>query len=84
MPARRKQEGDTGLLECSHHLLQGRLQLQAQPFEHVSGTHLAAGAAIAVLGHHHTAGRSGEGHGRGDVETVGPIATGSAGIHQGQ
>jgi len=84
MPARRKQKGDAGLLKGSHHLLQRRLKLQAQTFEHISGTHLAAGTAIAVLGHHHTASRRGEGHSRGDVETVGAITTGAAGIHQRQ
>ena len=84
MPAGRKQKGDTRRLQGSDHLLRRRLEVEAGSLEHISRTHLAAGAAVAVLGHMGTAGRRHEGHSRGDVERVGAITAGAAGIHQRQ
>ena len=84
MPARSEQKSDAGAGESGHHLLLGGLQLQTQPLQHIRRAHPAAGAAVAVLGNMGTAGGGQEGHGGGDVETVGAIAARAAGVYQGE
>ena len=83
MPGRGEQEGETHPGQGRHHLGSIDLQRQAEGLEHIGGAHPATGAAIAMLGHSSAAGGGHKGHGGGDVEAVGPIAAGAAGIHQG-
>ena len=82
MPARGEEKGDACLCEGLDHLVGRCLEMDAEGFEHISRTHAATGAAVAVFGHGGTTGGGGEGHGGGDVEALGAVSTGAAGIHQ--
>ena len=84
MPARGEQKGEAGLGQGANHLGLGSLQVDAGGLEHIGRAHPAAGAAVAVFGHMGAAGGRHKGHGRGDVETVRPVAAGAAGVDQGQ
>ena len=82
VPAGGEQKGDAMGLQCRQHPFLGRRQIQAQGFQNIGRTDTAAGAAVAVFGYPRPAGGGREGHRRGDVEGVGPVAAGAAGIHQ--
>lgn len=84
MPARGKQKRDARPGECRDHLGRRSPEVEAQGFEHIGRAHPATGAAVAVLGHCGATGGGGEGHRCGDVEAVGAITAGAAGVHQGQ
>lgn len=82
MPARGKQEGDPAAGQGGHNRIEISFEVEADRFEHIGRAHLAAGAAVAVLGHRRATGSRHERHGRGDVEGVGPVAAGAAGVDQ--
>ena len=84
MPGRCKQERHPSNGQSLHNRWKRSLEVQAQSFQHIGGSDLATGTAIAVLGNLHAAGGSREGHGRGDIERVSTITTGAAGIDHRQ
>ena len=81
MPRRCEEESHTGHTDGIHHRLQRCLEVEPETFEHIGGTDLAAGAAVAVLGHADATGRCREGHRSRNVKGIGPITTGAARIH---
>ena len=84
MPARGKQKREPGLVEGAQHRRLGSLQMNPEGLEHIGRAHLAAGAAVAVLGHLGPAGGGREGHGGRNIEAVGPITARPAGVDQGE
>ena len=82
MPGRSEEECDARRWNRLDDRLQRSLEIEAQPLQHIGGTDLSTGTAVAVLRHLHAAGGGGEGNSGGDVEGVCTIAARATGVHQ--
>src|SRR5690606_33715914 len=82
MVGRGEHKAHADLLGAEDHLFGRQVQVDAGRFQQVGTAAFAGNSPVAVLGDGAAGGGDHKGAGGGDVEQVGAIAAGAAGVHQ--